>query len=107
MKKKPAPAQALAGHSADHHGRLPGVLPGTAGHLTAQVRELDLRIAGLMEQTLAPHDGTGTGLPCTYGTDTSSACGGATARELAGLWMRSPAPVGPPPRPSWPRPAWT
>ncbi|MGW8366942.1 IS110 family transposase [Streptomyces wedmorensis] len=82
VKKKPALAEALTGQFEEHHGRLLGVLLGTVDHLTAQVRELDRLIADLMEQTTAPHDGTGTG-PHTGDTGTSSACEGVTARELA------------------------
>ncbi|MGW2206987.1 IS110 family transposase [Streptomyces sp. NPDC001774] len=83
VKKKPALAEALTGQFEEHHGRLLGVLLGTVDHLTAQVRELDRLIADLMEQTRAPHDGTGTGPPRTDDTSTSSARDAVTARELA------------------------
>lgn len=74
VKKKPALAEALTEQFEDHHGRLLSLLLVTVDHLTAQVGELDRLIAGLMEQTTAPHDGPGTGPPHTEDTGTWSAC---------------------------------
>ncbi|WP_371666746.1 transposase [Streptomyces sp. NBC_00289] len=60
-KKKPALIEALTGQFEDHHARLLRLLPGTVGHLTAQLGELNRLIARTLEEITTPPDRSGTG----------------------------------------------